>query len=72
MEYRSTFHDADGSSFDTDLVVTFEARGDKTLLTIVQAGFEHEKDRDDHQGGWPGFIDRLEQYAVSAHRRSVS
>jgi uncharacterized protein YndB with AHSA1/START domain len=72
LEYRSTFHNADGTSFDTELVVTFEARRDKTMLTIVQAGFEEQQDRDDHQGGWPAFIDRLEQYAVSAHHRSTS
>ena len=68
LEYRSTFHVADGSSFDTDLVVTFEARGDKTLLTILQSGFERAQDRDDHQGGWPGFIDRLEQYVTASTR----
>ncbi|MGQ0831840.1 MAG: SRPBCC family protein [Microthrixaceae bacterium] len=67
VAYRSTFWQPDGTSFDTDLVVTFEVRDGKTLLTILQSGFEREQDRDDHQGGWPGFIDRLERYAV-AHK----
>jgi hypothetical protein len=30
-------------------------------MTIVQTGFPDAAIRDDHQGGWPGFIDRLEQ-----------
>jgi hypothetical protein len=59
LAYRSRFHLPDGSSFDTDLVVTFEPRQGKTLLTIVQSGFERIEHRDAHQGGWPGFIDRL-------------
>ncbi len=36
----------DGSSFATDLVVTFESRNDMTLMPIVQTGFSNEKDRD--------------------------
>jgi uncharacterized protein YndB with AHSA1/START domain len=65
LAYTSTFHNADGTSFETDLVVTFEPRGDKTLLTIVQSGFENEHDRDDHLGGWPAFIDRLDHYVTT-------
>ena len=68
LAYSSTFVMPDGSSFDTSLVVTFEPRGGKTLMIIEQSGFESEQDRDDHQGGWPQFIDRLEK--VVAKRRS--
>ena len=68
LAYLSTFHMPDGRSFDTTLVVTFEAKQGKTLLTIVQSGFESARDRDDHQGGWPGFIDRLER-VVAARKR---
>jgi uncharacterized protein YndB with AHSA1/START domain len=69
LAYTSAFVMPDGSSFDTDLVITFEARADKTLMTIVQAGFEREQDRDDHRGGWPSFLDRLER--VVAERRAA-
>jgi hypothetical protein len=55
----------DGSYFDTDLVISFESKQGKTLLTIVQSGFERAKDRDDHQGGWPGFLDRLERVVAA-------
>jgi uncharacterized protein YndB with AHSA1/START domain len=71
LAYRSTFHMPDGTSFDTALVVTFEAKHGKTLLTIVQSGFASEKDRNDHQGGWPGFLDRLER-VVAARRAAAS
>lgn len=69
LAYASTFVNADGTTFDTNLVITFEAQGGKTLFTIVQTGFPTEKDRNDHQGGWPGFIDRLER--VVAVRRAT-
>lgn len=65
LAYKSTFHMPDGTSFDTALVVTFEAKQGKTLLTIVQSGFASEQDRNDHQGGWPGFIDRLERVVAA-------
>ena len=69
LVYSSTFVNPDGSRFDTDLVVRFEEEAGKTRLTIEQSGFPTEKDRNDHQGGWPGFIDRLER--VVAVRRAT-
>jgi uncharacterized protein YndB with AHSA1/START domain len=70
LAYTSRFHMPDGRHFDTELVVTFEPKQGKTLLTIVQSGFASAKDRDDHQGGWPQFIDRLER-VVAARRRGA-
>ena len=69
LAYTSRFHMPDGRTFDTKLVVTFEPKQGKTLLTIVQSEFVSEQDRNDHQGGWPGFIDRLER-VVAARRRT--
>jgi uncharacterized protein YndB with AHSA1/START domain len=51
----------DGSSFETTLEFTFEARGDSTLMTFVQAGFPTEDLRDEHTIGLPNAFDRLEQ-----------
>jgi uncharacterized protein YndB with AHSA1/START domain len=65
LAYTSRFHMPDGRSFDTDLVITFEAKQGKTLLTILQSRFESKQDRDDHQGGWPGFLDRLERVVAA-------
>jgi uncharacterized protein YndB with AHSA1/START domain len=67
LAYTSRFHLPDGSTFDTKITVTFESKDGRTLLTIAQSEFVSEKDRDDHQGGWPGFLDRLER-VVSARR----
>jgi uncharacterized protein YndB with AHSA1/START domain len=58
-----------GDFFVTRVVVTLEAQGTKTLLTLVQEGFHDEARRDAHQGGWPQFLDRLE-HVVAARRTS--
>jgi uncharacterized protein YndB with AHSA1/START domain len=50
-----------GGSFDTRVTVTFEDRDGKTLLTILQTGFENREERDMIQGGWPSIIDALER-----------
>jgi uncharacterized protein YndB with AHSA1/START domain len=68
IAYAEKFVLPDGSSFDTALVVTFEEQNGKTLLTIVQTGFPNSEQRDAHRGGWPRFIDRLEN--VVAKRRT--
>ena len=51
----------DGSSFDTSLEFTFEPRGAKTLMTMVQAGFPSEALRDEHTRGLPHAFDRFER-----------
>lgn len=69
LAYNERFVMPDGSSFDTVITVTFDAQNGKTLMTIVQTGFPNAEHRDAHQGGWPGFIDRLER--VVAARRAA-
>jgi uncharacterized protein YndB with AHSA1/START domain len=54
-----------GRTVDSTVTYTFEDRDGKTLLTIVQGGFETESDRDAYLEGTPGFIDSL-QRAVAA------
>jgi uncharacterized protein YndB with AHSA1/START domain len=54
-----------GRTVDSTVTYTFEERDGKTLLTIVQSGFETEADRDAYMEGVPGFIDSL-QRAVAA------
>jgi uncharacterized protein YndB with AHSA1/START domain len=51
----------DGSSFETTLEFTFEARGAGTLMTMVQSGFPTEELRDEHTRGLPNAFARLEQ-----------
>ncbi len=69
LTYVEVFTKPDGFSYTTSLVVTFEEQNGKTLMTIVQTGFPRADERDGHQGGWPGFLDRLE--VVVASRRAA-
>jgi uncharacterized protein YndB with AHSA1/START domain len=62
LVYSSTmFKGKYGGNFDTVVTVTFEDRDGKTLLTILQTGFESREDRDMIQGGWPSIVDALER-----------
>jgi uncharacterized protein YndB with AHSA1/START domain len=59
LVYRSTMTMPDGSSFDTDMLVSFEEETGGTRLTIVQRGFPSDELRDEIAGGWPGILDGL-------------
>lgn len=68
LSFTSTmFKGPYGGSFDTTVTVTFENRDGKTLLTILQSGFEDREERDMIQSGWPSILDALETY-VGARR----
>jgi uncharacterized protein YndB with AHSA1/START domain len=51
----------DGSSFQTTLEFTFEAREGKTLMTMIQKGFPTIELRDEHQRGVPNAFARFER-----------
>jgi uncharacterized protein YndB with AHSA1/START domain len=66
MVFDSTmFMGHDAGNVETTVTVTFDARDGKTLLTILQTGFEREQDRDDIQGGWPSILDALERVVAA-------
>jgi uncharacterized protein YndB with AHSA1/START domain len=44
---------------ETLLTVEFLERGAQTLVVVVQEGYRHAEHRDNHQRGWPGFLDQL-------------
>ncbi|MGH2539780.1 MAG: SRPBCC family protein [Actinomycetota bacterium] len=48
-----------GRTVETEMTMTFEDRDGKTMLTMVQTGFETEGDRDDFLGGWPTYLETL-------------
>jgi uncharacterized protein YndB with AHSA1/START domain len=48
-----------GRVVETEMTITFEEQDGKTLLTMVQTGFENIEDRDDFMGGWPTYLDTL-------------
>jgi uncharacterized protein YndB with AHSA1/START domain len=45
--------------YQTVVTITFEERGGKTLLTFHQGVFEKVEERDSHQWGWGGSLDKL-------------
>lgn len=51
----------DGSSFDTQLEFTFEAREGKTLMTMTQPGFPTAELREEHERGVPNAFARLDR-----------
>jgi dihydrofolate reductase/uncharacterized protein YndB with AHSA1/START domain len=62
----------DGSSFVTSLAFTFEARGEATLMTMIQAGFPTEALRDEHLVGLPNAFARLARSVPKGGRMSKS
>ena len=52
---------ADGSSFDFEIELTFEAHDGRTLMTIIQTGFPTHALRDEHGRGVPNAVARLER-----------
>lgn len=47
-------------SFQTLVTVTFEPRGDRTLLTLLDTRYPSEELRETYEEGWPEFLDRFE------------
>jgi uncharacterized protein YndB with AHSA1/START domain len=44
---------------ETVMTMTFEDEHDKTLVTMLQTGFETVEDRDAFLNGWPAYLDTL-------------
>lgn len=61
LVYTSRVTMPSGFSFATGMEVTFQERDGRTQMTIVHTGFPSAELRDDHRGGWSGFLDRLER-----------
>jgi uncharacterized protein YndB with AHSA1/START domain len=52
----------DGSTFRFETEFTFEARDEKTLMTMTQRGIPTAELREEHQRGVPNAIARLERF----------
>jgi uncharacterized protein YndB with AHSA1/START domain len=65
LVYKQVMHLPDGSSVETQVTVTFEARDGKTLLTVLDVGYPTEEVRDEFQRGWPDFLDAYERSLAS-------
>ncbi len=67
---RSTGGSPDGLTLDTDIEITFQEEGGKTLMTVAQTGFPSEEVRDFFsKTAWIGFFDRLEAYFAARSTR---
>lgn len=60
--FASTETAPGGSSFDTDVEVTFGEEGGKTRMRIFQTGYPSAEVRDLHTVGLPHAFDRVERY----------
>ena len=56
-----------GRTVETEMTITFGEQDGKTLLTMVQTGFQSEEDRDSFLGGWPGYLDKLREHLKTRH-----
>ncbi|HYU57395.1 MAG TPA: SRPBCC domain-containing protein [Actinomycetota bacterium] len=66
LAYRVSMYVGDwGRTIDSEVTITFDDRDGKTLVTIVQGGFETEADRDAYLSGAPGFLDALQKAVAS-------
>jgi uncharacterized protein YndB with AHSA1/START domain len=65
---KSSGSSPDGMTLETDIEITFQEEGHKTLMTVVQSGFPDEETKDFFAGtAWIGFFDRISAYFDSRH-----
>jgi uncharacterized protein YndB with AHSA1/START domain len=64
LAYDATMFIAEwGRTVSYSETLTFEERDGKTLLTLVESGFETEADRDAFESGKPGWVDSVQRVA---------
>jgi len=56
-----TLEGVDSPWADTTVTIELRREDDKTHLTLTHRGFPSRDHRDMASGGWPGFLDRIEQ-----------
>jgi uncharacterized protein YndB with AHSA1/START domain len=66
LVYTTLYEFPDGRpSFETRVTVTFEARHEGTLMTVLDTGYPSKEQRARHESGWPGFLDAFERALAS-------
>jgi uncharacterized protein YndB with AHSA1/START domain len=60
-----------GRTVETEVTITFEDQDGKTLLTMVQTGFESVEDRDAFMSGWPAYLDTLQRVVAERPNDSL-
>jgi uncharacterized protein YndB with AHSA1/START domain len=66
---KTTESRPNGSVVDFEMEFIFEARDDKTLMTMIQRGLPTAELRDEHRAGVPGAFARLEQAVLEKENR---
>jgi uncharacterized protein YndB with AHSA1/START domain len=61
----------DGSVVDFEIEFIFEARGRKTLMTMIQRGLPTAELRDEHLAGVPDALARLEEAIAEARSQTT-
>jgi uncharacterized protein YndB with AHSA1/START domain len=65
---KSSGSSPDGMTLETEVEITFQEEGGKTLMTVVQSGFPDEETKDFFaRTAWIGFFDRISAYFESRH-----
>jgi uncharacterized protein YndB with AHSA1/START domain len=59
LVFTFTWEEEGERGIETVVTVTFAERDGKTLMTLHQAPFQSDFQRDDHDGGWNSAFDRL-------------
>jgi uncharacterized protein YndB with AHSA1/START domain len=63
LVFTWAWEDDDGKpGHETLITLTFEAQGERTLMTFRQEVFDSVEARDSHEGGWMECFDRLVAY----------
>jgi uncharacterized protein YndB with AHSA1/START domain len=62
----------DGSTFRIGVEFTFEAQGEKTLMTMIQRGIPTAELREEHARGVPNALARLERAIKAGRARGPS
>jgi uncharacterized protein YndB with AHSA1/START domain len=67
LVFTYAWEDPDGNpGHEMRITVTFEARGEQTLLTLRQTGFTSAAERDSHRGGWTSCFERCADYVTAS------
>jgi uncharacterized protein YndB with AHSA1/START domain len=61
LVYEQIMRLPDGGTVQTRVTVTFEAREDKTVLTVIDEGYPTAEQRDTFEEGWPDFLNAYER-----------
>jgi uncharacterized protein YndB with AHSA1/START domain len=65
LVYQQIMRVPNRRAVETRVTVTFEERDGKTLLTLLDAGYATEEERDEFERGWPDFLDAYERSLAS-------